>query len=204
MSVATYRIYKFILIIQADLKHSIAKREIYLNNKYSEMSHLVGWDRWMHIGREGSLGDHSVWSQTVRWGVEAAEQTEQSVKKTWRQPHHVNNLQHVPKHINNISVFLQCPAEGTTSLKLKHYSYFPGGLGLFSVSPCIPLTHFVRLWGHTQASFLPGKTIHGIQNQWGHANTGAVCAKTVSEYRLRMIKFKTFWAHSCSVFPQEM
>lgn len=163
---------------------------------------LVGWDGWMHVGRERSLGDHSVWSQTVRWGVKAAGQTEQSVKTTWGQPHHVNNLQHVPNHINNISVFLPSPAEGTTSPKLKHYSYFPGGLGLFSVCRCIPLTHFVRLWGHTQASFLPGKTIHGIQNQWGHENTDAVCTNTVREHRVRMIKFKTLWAYSCFVFPK--
>ena len=139
------------------------------------MSHLVRWDRRMHVWWERSLGDHSVWSQTVGWGVEAAKQTEQSEKKK-RQPH-VSNLQSVSDYINNnsISDFLRRPAEGGTTPQSESFS--PGGLGLFSVSPCIPLTHFVRLWGHTQASFLPGKTIHRIQKQWGHANTGALFAK---------------------------
>ena len=70
------------------------------------MPHLVGWDGRMHVGGERSLGDHSVWSQTVGWGVEAAKQTEQNGKKAQSQLHHDNNLQYVSNHIKSISVFL--------------------------------------------------------------------------------------------------
>lgn len=73
--------------------------------------------------------------------------TEHSVKKTWRQFTCSSNAQQ----------------RAALYQKLKYYCCFPGGLGLFSVSPCLSLTHFVRLWGHMQASFLPRKTIRNSE-----------------------------------------
>lgn len=101
--------------------------------------------------------------------------TDKSVgKRTWRQPHHDKNLQYVSNYVTNSSYSVLQRAAFYQSLS---FFFFSEGLELFSVSSCIPLTHFVRLWGHTQASFLPGKTIRRIQNQWGHANTSAICTK---------------------------
>lgn len=89
--------------------------EINLSKLYKQ-SNLVGWDRRMHVGWEGSLGDHSVWSQTVWWGVEAGEQIDRSVKKIWRQLHHDNTVQYCMNQATSTTPLCVCNDQQRASL----------------------------------------------------------------------------------------
>lgn len=70
----------------------------------------------MHVGWEGSLGDHSVWSQTVWWGVEAGEKIDQSVKEIWRQLHHDNTVQYCMNQATSTTSLCICNDQQRASL----------------------------------------------------------------------------------------
>lgn len=125
-----------------------------LSYKSRETSHLVGWDRRMHVGWEGRLGDHSVRSQTVGWWVEAAEQTEQSVSST------MSNISTMSfSHIDSIAEFLWCPAGGGALQQFEFLTFIfifflPVGAETVS-SPCVHTTHpFCKAVG-SYASVIP-------------------------------------------------
>lgn len=135
-------------------RSSTAKTENRFRSEKCKVSNLVGWHRRMHVGWERSLSDHSVWCQTVRRRVEAAEETQ---------------------HSQNIRGRISEPASrGQPPITVQVLFVFRQGWDCFqSVCAYHSLTHSVKQQGHMQASFLPGKIRHRIQNQWGHVNIRA-------------------------------
>lgn len=151
----------------------------------------------MHVGWEGSLGDHSVWSQTVGWGVEASKQRNKENMKT------AAPWQHSP---TTLTTFL-CSCSDRQGAAL--YCSFSSTLTVFSwrvgtvFSQFMHTTHpFCKAVG-SYASVIPPWENNTQDSECVRSCKPGVLKKSANTQGGDKIK-KNFWTCSWFAFQQEM